>query len=366
MALLLALAAPLAQAEDAEARLRQALELADSGQRSEAESLLRGLIAEYPARPEPYNNLAALYAAEGRLEEARTVLEQALHADPAYAAVYDNLSSLNLSIARRAYARALPLDGDARPSLRTVQAMALAVPAEPDPLLVAAAEPQPVVEPVAVTQAASEPEAAVEPQPAVEPVEPQQEEKAVAEAEEVVAPEPAVEAELVVAPEPEIVAEVGPVVEPEPEPEVAAPFEPEMFIDTAAPAEPEPLAEPEAQPLSPEAEVRAALERWAAAWSAQDVEGYLAAYAEAFTPRDGDREEWVASRRQKLSSPQWIRIELDDWAFEPRAGGMRVTLKQRYTSDRYRDYGRKRIDLRRDAEGAWRITAERTIAVLKY
>ncbi len=278
-ALLLTLAAPVPAADaahDAEGRLRQALELSGEGRGAEAESMLKDLIEEYPARPEPYNNLAALYAAEGRLEEARAVLEQALRAEPAYAAVYDNLSSLNLSIARRAYARALPLEADERPSLRTVEAMAV----EP--------EPEPEVEPVVV--------AVAEPKPQPEP-------------------------------------------EPEPEPQAAAP--------------------------TPEDEVRAALQTWAAAWSAQNVDGYLAAYAGEFTPREGDREGWAASRRRKLAAPGWIRVELEDWEFKPRGDGMRVMVKQRYTSDRYSDYSRKRFDLRRDAEGAWRIVAERTIAVLK-
>jgi tetratricopeptide (TPR) repeat protein len=56
--------------------------------------------------PEPYNNLATLYAKHGRYTEAREALETAIKANPNYGLAYENLGDLYLRLADSAYQRA--------------------------------------------------------------------------------------------------------------------------------------------------------------------------------------------------------------------------------------------------------------------
>ncbi|MGU7775213.1 tetratricopeptide repeat protein [Burkholderia sp. MR1-5-21] len=63
----------------------------------------------YPELPEPYNNLAALYAKHGRYDEARAALVTATQANPSYSLAYENLGDLYLRLAAESYKRAQSL-----------------------------------------------------------------------------------------------------------------------------------------------------------------------------------------------------------------------------------------------------------------
>lgn len=63
----------------------------------------------YPELPEPYNNLAALYAKHGRYDDARSALVTATHANPNYGLAYENLGDLYLRLAAESYKRAQSL-----------------------------------------------------------------------------------------------------------------------------------------------------------------------------------------------------------------------------------------------------------------
>jgi len=60
--------------------------------------------------PEPYNNLAVLYAAEGQERKAAEALEQAIRTNPSYTTAHENLGDLYARMASEAYAKALQLD----------------------------------------------------------------------------------------------------------------------------------------------------------------------------------------------------------------------------------------------------------------
>lgn len=68
--------------------------LAQLKRNPEAIRVFQKLIQDYPDLPEPYNNLAALYLAQGRAEDARDILERGLHTDAAYATAYRNLNDV--------------------------------------------------------------------------------------------------------------------------------------------------------------------------------------------------------------------------------------------------------------------------------
>jgi len=84
-------------------RFMKAVLLAEIGRRKEAVELYLRLTQEYPELPEPYNNLAVLYAADGELDHAREALETALRNDPAYATARENLGDIYVQLAARAY-----------------------------------------------------------------------------------------------------------------------------------------------------------------------------------------------------------------------------------------------------------------------
>jgi tetratricopeptide (TPR) repeat protein len=80
----------------------------------DAEKLYQQLIELDPRRPEAYNNLAKLRAAEGDLAGAQSLLEKAIKANPSYATVYENLSQLYVAMARDSYGKALRLKTEDR------------------------------------------------------------------------------------------------------------------------------------------------------------------------------------------------------------------------------------------------------------
>ncbi|RZS33014.1 tetratricopeptide repeat protein [Corticibacter populi] len=69
------------------------------GRQGDAEKTLTDLTQQYPELPEPWNNLAAIRAGQGRLEEARSLLEEALRSNPNYAQAHANLADVLLRLA---------------------------------------------------------------------------------------------------------------------------------------------------------------------------------------------------------------------------------------------------------------------------
>ena len=60
--------------------------------------------------PEPYNNLAVLYASQGQYDKARKSLEMAIRTHPSYAIAHENLGDVYAKMASEAYDKALQLD----------------------------------------------------------------------------------------------------------------------------------------------------------------------------------------------------------------------------------------------------------------
>jgi tetratricopeptide (TPR) repeat protein len=80
------------------------------GKQPEAIATFTKLTQDYPELPEPYNNLAVLYAAQGQYDKARTTLEMAIHTNPSYATAYENLGDVYARLASQSYNKALLLD----------------------------------------------------------------------------------------------------------------------------------------------------------------------------------------------------------------------------------------------------------------
>lgn len=112
--------------------------------------MFEALAEDHPDWPEPYNNLAVLYAEKGDEKKAEQALLAAMGTHPSYALVHKNLEALYAGMAGRAYRKALKDEsaGPEPPKLKLadrVGAATLVATAAVTP--VAAPEPEPELEP---------------------------------------------------------------------------------------------------------------------------------------------------------------------------------------------------------------------------
>lgn len=96
--------------KDAQARFLKGLILIEQGKGEDAIGVFQALTEDYPDLPEPYNNLAVLYAGQGQYDKAKTELEMAVRNHPNYAKAHENLGDIYAKIASKEYERALQLD----------------------------------------------------------------------------------------------------------------------------------------------------------------------------------------------------------------------------------------------------------------
>ena len=96
--------------KDAQGRFLKGLILTEQGKPNDAIKIFSDLTVDYPDLPEPYNNLAVLYAGQGQYEKARQSLELAIRTHPSYATAHENLGDIYAKMASQAYDRALQLD----------------------------------------------------------------------------------------------------------------------------------------------------------------------------------------------------------------------------------------------------------------
>jgi tetratricopeptide (TPR) repeat protein len=99
-----------ANPRDPQLRFLRGVAQADSGKQGDAITTFTKLTEEYPELPEPYNNLAVLYANQNQLDKARTALEMAIRTNPSYATAHENLGDIYAKLASQAYNKALQLD----------------------------------------------------------------------------------------------------------------------------------------------------------------------------------------------------------------------------------------------------------------
>lgn len=99
-----------AKPRDAQMRFLRGVLLSESRRDAEATEVFQRLVEDFPELPEPYNNLAALYAAAGDYDRAKSALDQAVRANPAFAAAHENLGDVLAMMALRAYLRAQQLE----------------------------------------------------------------------------------------------------------------------------------------------------------------------------------------------------------------------------------------------------------------
>lgn len=166
-----------AKPRDPQARFLKGLILTEKGNAKEAIEIFTKLTQDYPDLPEPFNNLAVIYAGQGQYDKARVALEQSIRTHPSYATAYENLGDVYAKLASQAYGKALQLDSSnagAQNKLSLVRELvggpaapaSAKVPAKPPVAIVVAqksAPEKPVAESGKPTAEAGKPKAKPEP-----------------------------------------------------------------------------------------------------------------------------------------------------------------------------------------------------------
>ena len=342
---------------DVEMRFVRGVIASEQKQSAQAIKIFSALVREYPSMPEPYNNLAVLYAAEGQERKAAEALEQAIRTNPSYTTAHENLGDLYARMASEAYSKALQLDASrqtipaklalitqlvptSQNSAKTVVAQANTAAAAPAKPPVA---PKPEVKPEVKAEAKPVPVVETKPTPKVEP--------------KVVAKPPAPPVAPVAA------AAAAPVVAP-PVAVAAAPAKPavvpEPKTSPAAKPEPKPAAEPKAAVAKEAAEVESAVNAWVTAWEKQDMQGYLDAYSEKFTPANGaSLAKWKEDRRVRIVGKSGISISLQNIQVSVKGDEATAKFRQKYVAGSLNTTTRKTLSMRHE-RGAWRIVREST------
>lgn len=123
--------------KSARARFLKGMVLVERRQTAEAIALYTALVEDFPELPEPYNNLAVLYAGQGQYDRARNALEAAVRARPDFPTAHENLGDIYTRMAAQSYERAASLDREnsgARVKLRLAnELLAHGAPAQAKP-----------------------------------------------------------------------------------------------------------------------------------------------------------------------------------------------------------------------------------------
>lgn len=138
----------------------------ESGRANDAIATFLKLTEEFPELPEPYNNLAVLYASQSQFDKARVALEMAIRTNPSYATAHENLGDVYAKLASQAYSKALQLDGSntgVSPKLNLIRNLFAA---DARTAAVAAAAPAAASRPAAAASAPAPAPAASAPAPA--------------------------------------------------------------------------------------------------------------------------------------------------------------------------------------------------------
>jgi len=129
-ALRLADAAIADKPRHAQVRFLKGVMLTELKRNEEATQIFIALTEDFPELPDPYNNLAVLYAANGQLQSALVALQTALRNDPTHRAARENLGDVHLALAQEAWvaaqAQSKGEDAELRRKLRLAREIQLA------------------------------------------------------------------------------------------------------------------------------------------------------------------------------------------------------------------------------------------------
>ncbi len=267
------------------------------GKQAEAIATFTKLTEDFPELPEPYNNLAVLYAGQNQFDKARAALEMAIRTNPSYATAHENLGDVYARLASQAYNKALQLDA--------------ANAAVPPKLALIRELFKPNAKPAA--PASSAPVTAAAPAPSTAPT----------------------------------ATPASAAVKPLPAPVATAPV--------AAAATPAKTVAPAGDSG---ADVQAAVSAWAKAWAAKDMTAYLSAYGKGFvSATKQSRSAWEQERRDRIVGKAKISVSLANLNVTVHGDKATARFLQNYHADTLAISSRKTLELVKEGD-KWLIVRE--------
>ena len=275
------------------------------GKSADAIATFTQLTQDYPELPEPYNNLAVLYASQGQYDKARTALEMAIRTNPSYATAHENLGDVYARLASQAYNKALQLDTSntaVPPKLELIGEVfktnlsGTHTPTKPSVATASTVVPAPAAKPSA----------------------------------------PVVSTATTVA---------------------STSKPPEKTSASAA-------SNPSAKPVAPDSQsdqaVETAVLAWAKAWSDRNTAAYLKAYSPDFEPAGKQtRAAWEKERHLRIDGKKDIVVTITDLVVHVKGDQATASFHQGYKADHLSVTSRKTLDLKNVSQ-QWLITREVT------
>lgn len=299
-----------AKPKDPHFRFLKGVAQSDSGRVQDAIVTFSKLTEDYPRLPEPYNNLASLYAATGQYDRARAALESAIRTNPSYAVAHENLGDIYALLAGQAYSKALQLDvkkTQVQPKLVLIRDIVNVSGLTPGlaPITVAS-----------VTQTQTQ-------------------------------------AQTQTANQTPVVTTQAPTVP------VVKPSNTQVAVNNK-PATPTAPVNTENPNIAANKQAEAAVLAWAKAWSSQDINGYLNSYAKDYTPPNGgSHKAWEDDRKAKILGKAKISVTLSAIQAEVsnNANSAVVKFRQNYSAGALQTSTRKTLYLNK-TNGRWVIVKE--------
>ncbi|MBC7404945.1 MAG: tetratricopeptide repeat protein [Cytophaga sp.] len=281
--------------KDAQMRFLKGLILTEQHKQAEAITVFSKLTDDYPELPEPYNNLAVLYASIGQYDKARAALEMAIRTNPTYGTAHENLGDVYAKLASQAYDKALQLDtGNSGAKLKLTMVKNL----------------------IGNTTGGTVPRVIL----------------------------PAGTAQTNVT----NVDLTKPVLAAAKKPDVELP---KTDIKT--------VSKPIIASNTDNDDVLNAIESWAKAWSNKDTASYLAHYAKNFeTPKGESRKFWSEERRARIEGKGRINVKIETPKVTSDGRVATIKFRQIYSSDRLTANSRKTLEMIKQ-DGKWLIKQER-------
>ena len=293
---------------DAQMRFLKGVIFTEQAKPNDAIGVFTKLTEDYPELPEPYNNLAVLYAGQSQFDKARAALEMAIRTNPSYATAHENLGDVYAKLASQAYSKALQLDNTntgVQPKLGMIREL---------------------FAPGSKGRAATAPTTIA------------------------AAPAPA--------------AAKPPVMPPAPAPVPAAPAA-KPAASTAAPAPasvpapaptPAPASPPVASNGAAERDITSAVQNWAKAWSSKNTADYFNAYGKDFDAAGG-RKNWEQERTKRIVGKSKINVKVSNLAITVTGNTAKARFKQDYDADTLSVSSTKTLNLVKAGE-RWVIVKE--------
>lgn len=285
---------------DPQMRFLKGVAQKDAGKSTEAIATFTKLTEDFPELPEPYNNLAVLYANQNQFDKAKSALEQALKTNPGYAIAYENLGDVYARLSSQAYNKALQIEGT-NPAITPKLALARQLFNSNNGRIATIG-----------TNASVVPEKAAP----------------------VVVPKPA---STPVAPTPPVAVVTAP-----PAPPVKTPA---VKVD-------------DAQNQSDAKAVEEAIQKWAEAWSERNLKAYFSGYGKDFEPPNGaKRSAWENEREARIMGKSKISVHLEGLKVTVNGSKASAKFRQDYKADGLSVSSRKTLELTKYGD-RWQITRE--------